>query len=336
MKFLATADIHLDDNPRNEYRWGIFEWLRRRAETYRVDFGVICGDLTDRKDYHSSALANRIHDELEALNDVCPWYVLKGNHDYDQDPDTPFFRWWKNFITHPEELVVGGDHVYLFPNTRKSLAGFDFTGFDVIFMHQCFIGSQASNGFLLETGSKPALLSKSRTNDALVISGDIHVPQKVGNVIYCGSPHPVRFGDEYPCSVLYFDGEKLKRLKRRTIRKATPSLVLEDGDVSEIEEDLTGLYDDFTAGDQLKFTVYLPRFAFPDWAVVREAVTRWAEKRGVHLESLQLKELEGEKRKKPTEREEKDFGSSAKDLFDSFCEAKDVPRRYRKTGEKLL
>ena len=60
LAYLLVSDLHLTDNPRDEYRWGIFGQIDSVIQTYQPSCLVILGDLTDKKDNHSSELVNRL------------------------------------------------------------------------------------------------------------------------------------------------------------------------------------------------------------------------------------------------------------------------------------
>ncbi|RPI87194.1 MAG: hypothetical protein EHM40_23155, partial [Chloroflexi bacterium] len=80
MTWLVTSDLHLTDRPRDAHRFGLFKWLAKKQRKHGVKATFILGDITDKKDNHSSALVNRVVNELTQLEP--PVYVLKGNHDF--------------------------------------------------------------------------------------------------------------------------------------------------------------------------------------------------------------------------------------------------------------
>jgi hypothetical protein len=69
----------------------------------------------------------------------------------------------------------------------------------LVFMHQSVIGSLTSNGYLMKEGLSPNYFKRFRGQ---VFSGDIHVPQNVGPVIYVGTPYSVRFNDHFKPRVI--------------------------------------------------------------------------------------------------------------------------------------
>ena len=57
---LVIGDLHLTDQPKDAYRFGIFKWIKKQIEKHQPEYTVILGDLTDKKDKHSAGLVNRI------------------------------------------------------------------------------------------------------------------------------------------------------------------------------------------------------------------------------------------------------------------------------------
>ena len=337
MKYLATGDIHITDNPRDEYRWDIFPWLAMQAQNRGADFIVILGDLTDRKDQHPGRMVNRLVEALAELRKVCPVYILKGNHDYDQDPLIPFFKFMPDFITEETEMTwppgskfSEHDRVLFYPYNRKFNGNErSWTGFDHIFLHQTFGGSVASNGFKME-GASTKIFRKSKVGEnCVVLSGDIHVPQKCGNVIYVGSPHPVHFGDSFKPRVIFWDGEKLKSIKRTTIRK----VVLTIRTIDELRES------DLTPGDQLKVKAILPRSEFHQWADMRQQIQDICAERELILQGAAM---EAEPDDAPDQDDDQTvvrtgrMSGDYKTLFKTFCDEKGIDSALVKAGKELL
>lgn len=311
MRALATSDIHLTDRPRDEYRFEIFDWLRKQAvnaEDRGEDFDtcLILGDITDSKDHHPARLTNRIADELVKLARHFPdgVHVLMGNHDY-TDPTTPFFRFLDGLkgvrfhteptFTHfPSGWGIGGPpaeerHKVLFlPHTRSHTVWekhADVPGWieeaDLICVHQTFRGAKASNGMEMK-GMSVKVLGPDKTK-ATVLAGDIHVPQKIGSITYCGAPHPITFGDSYDPRVLVYDSDAPKTLTSRpriTVRKG----VLEAHSLLDLARA------EFQKNDQVKVRFHLPRAEFPQWEDVRDDAIAELEEKGVIVHSIELVE----------------------------------------------
>lgn len=225
---------------------------------------LILGDLTDAKDNHSARLVNRIVHALTDLN-VKNVYVLKGNHDYALD-GWPFFKFLRHlpgfhYIDSPTRV---GEDILFLPHTRdpkKDWAGVDFRRYAYVFMHQTVSGAVASNGEVMEADS--GLQPSFRAPRTKIFSGDIHVPQVVGDVEYVGSPYPVHFGDTFRGRVVAVGKEGSRQdLFLPTIRKVMLA-VRSEADVEKAA---------LRKGDQVKIRVDLPRSQRGEWHTVREAV----------------------------------------------------------------
>lgn len=247
-----------------------------------IELVFILGDLTDLKDRHPSKLVNRIVDNLMLVE--ADFAILKGNHDY-RDPDWPFFHFLRvvggqgkvEYFRDPGLLPLRDYKVVMIPHTndivgaRKSMRK-ELEKADYVFLHHTFKGAIASNGHELD-GTNASLFAEPAGG---VFSGDIHVPQSVGNVEYVGAPYVIRFGDTYEPRLIVLDidtGDK-EDLHYPSIRKESLSLT----DPDEI-------YDlDLYPEDMVKVSIEtrLRRH------IVREKVMRICEELGVQLEGLKI------------------------------------------------
>lgn len=321
-RLLITGDIHLTTHPADEYRWEIFPWLLEQADKRGVGAIVILGDLTDKKDAHPARLVNRAHAAL--TRSPVPVWVMMGNHDYDQDPDCPFFGFLANFIRKPTLVTIGDLRCYFIPHVRgmtpESVPSVPKCEF--LFMHQTFQGAKAENGQRLE-GLDPAEfdgLAKVAT-----VSGDIHVPQEIGGIVYAGAPHPVRFGDSFKPRVLYWDGKDLISVRRPTIRKA----MLEIESLDDLVE--AGL----RSGDQVKVRYRMHRRDFPERQQRLEEVRVFCEHEGIHLHGIRVEALETERVRIKGEPAPKEARSHL-EIYDAFCAARRIDPAYEKAGREFL
>ena len=108
--WLIIGDLHLDDNPANEYRWGIFQWIR--SLFYKVGIKNIThvkflGDITENKDNHSAELVNRLVANLRLLQESMDTtiIVLEGNHDRLFKTSPVFF----SFLNGMDRIVLVED-----------------------------------------------------------------------------------------------------------------------------------------------------------------------------------------------------------------------------------
>jgi len=336
---LVTTDLHLTDRERDEYRWEIFPWLREHLELGSHKALVILGDLTDAKDCHSSTLVNRI---ITNISSVCEMgvevFILKGNHDY-IDPTSPFFDFLNQiegvtFVVEPARYDVEEMEVLMLPHERDPQEAWDDLIWGPILdnpphwigCHQTFNGARASNGFDLQSSISSKYFS-GHGYEGMVLAGDIHVPQDLGDVTYVGTPYPVNFGDAYEPRVLevdFYDDELgAEDLNPPTIRKRA----VEISSVEPIPR--------MQKGDQLKLKVRLLREEFPEWEEIRRSVVEQAEQRGAYVHSVEL--VEEEPAKKMTKRATAYRPSSSPiDTLAAFCEASGLTEGERHAAEDVL
>lgn len=306
---LLASDLHLTANPNDEYRWHFFPWVATQCRRYHVKTLVLLGDMTDAKDYHSAELVNRVASCLDRVSDeVDEILILTGNHDYLKSGHA-FFEFLNlhpkiRFITEPHEsiyLVTHGNmkrkaedlDALLLPhskNPEKDWAKFNFAKYEMIFMHQTVGGALSSNGQAMRS-TMPATFNLRK--DQRLYSGDIHVPQVIGDVIYVGSPYPVHFGDTFDarCILLEVDGTT-RDLKFYTVQRLILDLTL----------DTLWDWPDLYEKDQVKFRIHLKASECPKWDRIRREVLDKAKGMKLEVVSIQLKA--GRERKRLTSRGE--------------------------------
>ena len=195
---LLTADLHLDDNPDNEYRWKVFESLAEHAP-YGGQVAIL-GDMTNNRNRFSNTLVNRLVTSLKELHTCgCDVYILMGNHD--APVNGPPFWSFLNSITGihyiHEPTYSHKDRLWLpySSDPERDWKDVDWTRSRVAFLHQFMDGSIIRGNKM--SGQKLAL-----PGNVVYYAGDVHDPQQVGDVLYVGAPHPVDFGDHYACRLL--------------------------------------------------------------------------------------------------------------------------------------
>jgi UDP-2,3-diacylglucosamine pyrophosphatase LpxH len=325
-RFLFVADLHLTDRLADEYRWSIFHWLRKEALNREVAGIFILGDLTDKKDHHSAELTNRLVTCLGSLAREFNVSILKGNHDY---VTVPFFKFLSRLgVSYYSEIgvqtILCDDRKHwqflMLPHGTKEgqWIAQTYRDKDFVLLHEVITGAKV-RGITLEGRSGSHFINP---DGPIFIAGDIHIPQRVGSVIYCGAPHPVNFGDDFLPRVLYWNGEKLKSIYRHTIKKATL-----EGSPGQIQKQMDALEN----RDQAKLVVTLPRERFSEWDTIKKKLLRRAEKLGVVIRGVEL----NEKRKKelklsvPVSRTEKD-------VFLQYCDEKELDDDLRTVGEEIV
>lgn len=290
MNSLSISDLHLTDSPRDEYRWLVFERIIELCDKlpHTIDVLFILGDLTEKKDYHSSRLVNRIVQSLLTVKQragIQRIVILRGNHD-GIDPTMPYFAFLNHlpgvsFVIEPSEETILGQRILYLPHTRNAgedWCSLSFEGYDFILVHATFKNALGENGNPLEGELSAAVFD--RLKHCVVLAGDVHVPQKVGRVEYIGAPYPVRFGDTFtPRAVLFLDGERQGDISIRTLRKH----------VVDTDINLDALYDlQCDPGDQVKVRVRLHRNEYNKWNELRNTIRDICEAGQVDLHKTEL------------------------------------------------
>lgn len=326
MKWLATADLHLTDRPKDEYRFGLFQWLVKQQVKYKPDATFVLGDLTEFKDRHTAKLTNRVADELFRLQP--PVYILRGNHD-GVDPENPFFRFLSkiegiHFIIKPTRIP--DLKLTMIPHQRTQ-AEFDeacqiIKPGDLVMLHATFEGAEAESGRRLSGLSASPIES---ANPRGVWAGDVHKPQRCGSVTYLGAPFHIRFGDNYTPRALLVDGTTETDLHFDAPRKW--SLTVTSPDDIERNESLR-------KGDQVKLTIQLTREEVVEWAAIRRACLIVCKERDLDVYGAKLEGLHG-KRKRAVLKDESN-APQPKDVLKAYCEAEGVGVDIKNAGMELL
>jgi DNA repair exonuclease SbcCD ATPase subunit/DNA repair exonuclease SbcCD nuclease subunit len=276
--FLLTGDWHLDDLPANEYRWRIFNFIEDAFCREPVKKIIIAGDLSDQKDRHSSILVNRVVSELTKITRFVPIIFLPGNHDRPLE-GPPFWEFLGHldrleFVDRPKLI----DRALFLPhraNPKEEWEGFDDLKKRAvaIVMHQTVSGAREGDR-IYQSSSLPEL-----PTDIPIYSGDIHTPQKIGNVTYIGAPHAIKFGDDYPYRMILVDESfqfvkeiRLPGISKKVIAVRSP----EDLAKAPVEK-----------GDQIKIRVALKPSDLSEWKIFEEEIHRWAQKELINLISIE-------------------------------------------------
>lgn len=131
---------------------------------------------------------------LEHISDICEVRVLVGNHDLTGDSNTSISaldvfeklnRKNLRIINTPRVEGVIGYCPYIHDNQKfvESANRLVDFGAKILVCHQTFSGAQYENGFYDPNGIDQTLL-----NFPTIVSGHIHKQQKIGKVIYPGTP----------------------------------------------------------------------------------------------------------------------------------------------------
>ena len=323
MTAILVSDTHFTDRPSDEYRWGLWPWLRQQAEKVQADEILHLGDMTDAKDRHPSRLVNRLVSSMGLVTDVTRLYILKGNHDY-IDPLDPFFgfvgghskiRYFK--MPTVVELSIG--KATFVP--ADTMWNFQPHEFPYLFTHVTFFGAEAENGALLP-GVDPNRLSDYK---GMCYSGDIHVPQKVRkNIEYVGAPYHIRFGDRFtPRVLVVYNNGKTNELHYPAPRKVSLNIdSLRRLDRAPAEK-----------GDHVRVRYHLHRTEYDLWHDMREDIKKIAAEKGWELfavEAVPDKPAQGREGIIPPEFQ------TPEQVFDTYAEENRLSEEYIKVGRELL
>lgn len=334
MNRLLLADLHLTDKPLDEYRWEIFNWVDTIHNEYNINELYILGDLTDKKDNHSSELVNRLSTKLVSLGNKMSVFILRGNHDA-IGAKNPFFEFSNNLCSGNDIFFVDkqssfGDIMFI-PYIRDILE-FEYILNNVlipnghlikyIFMHQPFIGARAQNNFIISKGLKPSVFDNLPYN-IKIYSGDIHAPQKVGRIEYIGAPYHVTFGDSFDGGGLLLQDDNPIYLKFNTLKRHGITIS------NEMELDNYK----FNNGDQAKVRVELFKEDFYKWDLIKKHIKEYLKEKDVILVSLEIAPKKKEREKSELRSVEKE---SNNEVLYRFCKRESLSDRFSEIGETLL
>jgi hypothetical protein len=339
---LVTADLHLSDNPRDAYRHEFQKVLRQLVKQHKVETVLILGDLTEEKDHHGAWLVNRIVDHLNRLRRYCNVVIVQGNHDY-VDANSPFYKFVEHikdisWISSPMEAgQCGGGglpalHELAFsdlgkclllphaPNYKKDWHGIKLKSYDWVFTHNTFQGCNIGNGRKL-SGISPNIFGKAK-----VISGDIHIPQKMGpGFHYVGAPYLVDFGDVYIPRVLLVSNKG--KLTSLPVPGPQKRLV----DITSLE-DLSN-QPQLNAGDILKVRFTITGELRPRWQELQGKVREWGEQNGfmIHIVQPILHE-----ESRPGKKAAATTTKTDEQLLRTYAKHRGIDERTLKTGLNLM
>lgn len=294
MNALLITDLHLTGQPREEYRWRIFEWVEQITAELGVSQLFILGDLTESKDYHSSRIVNRIANALVRL--PIKTVVLRGNHD-GLDPNLPYFHFLRffesvQFIATPYALDIAGQRLVMLPHSRDPARDWEnpegfLTNADLVFMHQTVAGAKSENNQTLE-GIAASLLTVFRRS-ARIWSGDVHVPQVINGVEYIGAPYAVRFGDVFePRAVLLKNMREQVDIPNTWAPKRRFLTVYPDAKSGGYRiEGADGL----APADQVKVRVRLAAHEYVDWQRCKDAAAEYCSTQQLELCGIELERV---------------------------------------------
>lgn len=325
MTWLLTSDLHLTDRPKDDYRFGIFEWLASAQSRHSVGHTFLLGDLTDRKDNHSANLVNRVVAGLSVLKP--PIYILMGNHDYIAH-SSPFFKFLNcieglHFVAEPtflRDLTLS--MIPHMPDQARFDAACDRMPQNSALMAHCTLAGAVSEMGAPLTGLQASPVSRFKPGARW--AGDVHKPQTLKcGLTYVGSPYHVRFGDNFTPRCLLVRGEKQEDLHFPCLSKW--SLTIRDADELFAHPDLK-------KGDQIKITIQLTREEVVGWDAHKQRVLAACKELGLEVFGVGMDVATNT----PDRIKADVVATTPTDIFDSFCKSEGVAANIKQAGRELL
>ena len=321
---LLTADLHLTDNPDDDYRWKVFDYISDYFDKHNDDDLYILGDLSDRRDKHGSVLINRLVQRLDSLAQArIRTTILKGNHDAPLR-GTPY---WEFLSAIPDVQYIseptGFGDLLLLPASQQpdeEWANTPWDQYNAVFMHQTVNGAYLGNGIHATVSNVPKFPKHLK-----VYSGDLHVPHKHGNVVYVGAPHPKNYGDDHECRLLALD--KHYDIKDEIILTPPRKLAIEVSSLNQLRKI------DAKKGDMARIKFNLDPKRIEQWPAEREALAEWAKSKGVTLTSIESF-VEHERTEKGVA-PDKEY-SSPLEVLTAYADAEGIDDDLYETGKRLL
>jgi hypothetical protein len=278
---LLTSDWHLDSEPKNDYRWNVFDFLIDVVQNYEVSSVLMLGDVVDHRDRHPAVFVNRFIGEMSRFGKTRKsMIILKGNHEVILQGSSywEFLNMLRIPIRYITEPTPQGDAILLpfTPTPAETWSGIDFRQYRAAFMHVTPHGAVGENGFEL-TGNRLPEFPESLK----IYTGDVHVPQQIGQFTVVGCPHPVKFGDKFPPRMLLIDERSFEIVEEIPITTVSKRVV----DVSSVEE-LRAT--DVRKGDQVKVRYRLATGAIEGWGQVESQIAAWAKTAGVTIAGVEV------------------------------------------------
>jgi DNA repair exonuclease SbcCD nuclease subunit len=276
--YLIFSDPHLTDVEIENYRWDMFNSLREIAIQYKITDIVCAGDLVDRKDRHSATLVNRLIEEFSYL-EIATKAVIKiiaGNHD--KPLNGPYY--WQFLSKLGIEYVIEPTlyedvwHLPFSPNPVDDWKDLDLNK-KAIFMHQTGQGATVEGNRELVSHNLPTF-----PKGLSVFSGDVHRPQIANDIVYIGTPHPVRFSETWDNYVVLIQNNNFKNYKQIQLPSIKRAIL-------DLTYPLNLGVLDFKEGDQIRVRYALSAKQLTDWPTEQEKIKIWAENKGIFIASTE-------------------------------------------------
>ena len=281
---LLFTDTHLDDSSSNEYRWRVFDYVHALLDRYEEKITAVhcLGDVLDKRDRYPGTFVNRFLGCVRSVGERRPFTILQGNHDRTLD-GSAFFSFVNGAapvegVRYVTEPTPDGKLILLpfTPTPTETWNGIDFRQYRAAFMHVTPHGAIGENGHELVGNRLPEFPESLK-----IYTGDVHVPQTIGQFTVVGCPHPVRFGDRFQPRMLLIDERSFEVVEEIPIATVSKRVV-EVGSVEELRAV------DVREGDQVRVRYSLAPGAIGDWGKVESAIAAWAKVAGVTIAGVEV------------------------------------------------
>lgn len=306
MKFIAYADLHFhhawsefnqvdEDSLSSRFKVQLAVWEQIDALAKQYDATkLFAGDLFHKRSFLHTTVFTEVLKRYKA-SDV-PELLIPGNHDrYDQQYDSVTALAGigdAKVLQHGEEMVYPEGEDWSISITGISPGGpvpapskHKYTR-HILLAHGAMYGAKAQNGFEMESGYK---LDDFKGWD-LVVMGDIHMKQEIGNVLIPGSPLQHDWGHaglECGCWLLDVSAKGIK--KTFLPLEAPRFIVVTQANIEEtfkIEQDSYNFYD-FRISQKLSREEYAEiKKRFPNsYVILQPEVKQATSKTGINRKS---------------------------------------------------
>ena len=344
-KYILSADLQLDWNPKNEYRWSVFDWYRELSKEHNTDGIILLGDILDRKDHLPNKHIHRALKALWDLRDEGMLYVLLGNHDFGKDRHSVLHL--LDYMADLDCFVLGNEHADLLPcdgdwwvaNGWWPHINDPEENTNVAFCHETVPGIFADDMRTSLDNKNAQQMIQFLGNVPYVFAGDIHGHQVVTldndaetEWIYTGAPHHVRFGEEWEpqCIIAEIDEggvqewESIKRPADQVVKKVN----LEVG-IGEEPDPILESYG-LKKGDRIRLMVAVHSTSLNDLEATFQHWQNHCDYQGIELDSRSWALMDDRKDQAITDE------SNQVDVFDEYCQREGLDDPTVDYGEEIM
>lgn len=236
-EIVFISDVHFG------VRNGSFEWLdimkryfydffipllKKEISSGKHPVVVVAGDYFDNRQYVDINVLNVAYNTMVDISDVCPVYMMVGNHDIYKKNDTDvnslvIFRNVENItiLSSITKIILSNGSTFLLvpwigdmKEENKIISGYK-DEFDYFVFHTEISGMTYDNNRPILNGLNLSVVD----DNCRILSGHIHKRQESKKGLYFGSPYHLTrsdTGNEKGIYIFSCDGDK--KMKRRFVR----------------------------------------------------------------------------------------------------------------------